>query len=186
MDMSGGGEIMTYVNGAIALVALCLSIRNRKTQKAMYRLTRSTHWSSTNDFHVISAEQLDDSILVKLVFFNPGSVSAVIQSLAVYEIPRPICWLPRRFDWLRRKRLELAKWWPTTDEEEKIPRLFAERYQELMVKESRVILVRLPGMINRLTHAFELKTNHGVITTWYALDFIEKGFAFQSHRNFKY
>ncbi len=185
MEITGSGGVMTYVNAAIALVALYLSIRNRKTQIEMYRLTRSTHWSSTNDFHVISAEQLHDSVLVKLVFFNPGSVSAVIQSLAVYEIPSQVWWLPRRLDWLRRKRLELAKWWPTRDEDEKTPRLFADRYQELMVKENRVILVRFPGMINRLTHAFELKTNHGLITTWYALDFVEKGFAYQSHRNFK-
>lgn len=185
MEMVGSVGFMTYVNAVMAFVALYLSIRNRGTQIAMYRLSRSTHRSSTNDFHVISAEQLEDSVLVKLVFFNPGSVTAVIQSLAVYEIPQPVWWLPRRLDWLRQKRLEHAKWWPARDEEENTPRLFAERCQELMVKENRVILVRFPGMINRLTHAFELKTNHGSITTWYTLDFIEKGFAYESHRDFK-
>ncbi|WP_047541926.1 hypothetical protein [Pseudomonas simiae] len=185
MEMTGSAGIMTYVNAVIALVALYLSMRNRRTQIAMYRLTRSTHWSNTNDFQVISAEQLEDSVLVKLVFFNPGSVAAVIQSLAVYELPRPVWWLPRRLDWLRQKRLELVKWWPTRDEEEKTPRLLADRYLELMVKEDRVILVRFPGMINRLTHAFELKTNHGSITTWDTLDFKEKGFAYNSHRVFK-
>lgn len=185
MDLAGSGGVVTYVNAVLALVALYLSIRNRGTQIAMYQLTRSTYRSSTNDFHVISAEQLDDSVLVKLIFFNPGSVAAVIQSLSVYEIPHPVWWLPRRLDWLRRKRLDLAKWWPTRDEDEKTPRLFADRYLELMVKENRVILVRLPGMINRLTHEFELKTNHGSATTWGTLDFKEKGFAYQSHRDFK-
>ncbi|SDT17314.1 hypothetical protein SAMN05216598_4265 [Pseudomonas asplenii] len=184
LQISETSVFITYLNAAIALAALGLSISNRRTQLDSYRLTRSTHRSNTNDFHVISAEQLDDSVLVKLVFFNPGAVAAVIQSLAVYEIPRAIWWLPRRFDWLRRKRIESVKWWPTCDENEKTPRLFSDRYQQLLVKESRVILVRFAGRINRLTHAFELKTNHGEITTWHTLDFIEKSFACQSHRSF--
>ncbi|WP_273822861.1 MULTISPECIES: hypothetical protein [Pseudomonas] len=185
LQISDTATFITYLNAVIAVAALCLSISNRRTQLATYRLTRSSHWSSTNDLHVISAEQLDDSVLVKLVFFNPGAIAALIQSLAVYEIPPSVWWWPRRLDGLRRKRIEFAQWWPTCDENEKTPRLFADRYQQLLVKESRVILVRFPGRINRLVHAFELKTNHGPITTWYALDFIEKGFAFQSYRRFK-
>lgn len=184
MEMLGSGQIMTYANALMASVALYLSIRNQGTQTAMYRLTRSTHWSSTTDLHVISAEQLEGYVLVKLVFFNPGSVAALIQSLAIYEVPHPVWWLPRRFDWLRWQPLEYAKWWPTQDENEKTPRLFADKYPDLMVKDSRVILARFPGSINRRTHAFVLRTNHGVITTWYPLDFFDRGFAYHSHRNF--
>ncbi len=168
----------------ISLAALCVSVRNGRTQKATYQLTRATHLSGTNDFHVVSSEQLEDSVLVKLVYFNPGSIATVIQSLTVYELPKSVWWLPRRFDIARKSRIEKAKWWPAGDGDEKTTKLFADNFQYLIVKDGRVIFVKLPGMINRLDHAFELKTNHGSLVTIYSLDFTERGFSFDSKRHF--
>lgn len=125
---------------------------------------------------------IEDSVLVKLVHFNPGSIDTVIQSLAVYEVLQPVWWLPRRFVIARKSRVEKAKWWPAGDGDEKTTKLFADNFQYLIVNDSRVIFVKLPGMINRLYHAFELKINHGFLVTIYSLDFIDRGFSFESKR----
>lgn len=77
-----------------------------------------------------------------------------------------------------------AKWWPAGDGDEKTTKLFAGNFQYLIVKDFRVIFVNLPGMINRLDHAFELKTNHGELMTIYSLDLIDRGFSFDSKRSF--
>jgi hypothetical protein len=72
--------------------------------------------------------------------------------------------------------------WP--DAYEKTTKLFADNFQYLIVKDCRVIFVKLPGMINRLDHAFELKTNHGALMTIYSLDFLDRGLSFDSKRRF--
>lgn len=59
-------------------------------------------------------------------------------------------------DLLSPENLEKAKWWPAVDGDEKTTKLFADNFQYLIVNDSRVIFVKLPGMINRLYHAFEL------------------------------
>lgn len=168
----------------MSFAALCISVRNGLTQNASYQLTRAVHRSGTNDFHVVSSEQLEDSVLVQLVYFNPGAITTVIQSLAVYEVPKPIWWLPRKFDLARKSRIDKAKWWPAGNGDEKTAKLFAENFQYLMVNDCRVIFVKLPGIINRLDHAFELKTNHGTLLTIYSLDFIDREFSFDSERHF--
>lgn len=91
---------------------------------------------------------------------------------------------PSRSDITRKSRIEKAKWWPAGDGDEKNAKLFADNLQYLIVKDCRVIFVKLPGMINRLDHAFELKTNHGSLVTIYSLDFIDRGFSFDSKRRF--
>lgn len=50
LQISETSVFITYLNAAIALAALGLSISNRRTQLDSYRLTRSTHRSNTNDF----------------------------------------------------------------------------------------------------------------------------------------
>ncbi|KWS38260.1 hypothetical protein [Pseudomonas syringae] len=186
--MDGFLEYLTNHAPTLSLLmsfsALCISVFNGRIQKASYQLTRTTHRSGTNDLHVVSSEQLKDSVLVKLVYFNPGSIATVIQSLAVYEVPKPVWWLPRRFHIAQKSRIEKAKWWPAGDGDEKNIKLFADNFEYLIVNNSRVIFVRLPGMINRLDHAFELKTNHGSLVTTDSLDFIEREFSFDSKRRF--
>ena len=123
-------------------------------------------------------------MLVKLVYFNPSSILTVIQSLAVYEVPQTVWLLAHRFVVARKSRVEKAKWWPAGDRNEKTAKLFADNFQDLIVNDSRVIFVKLPGMINRLDHAFELKTNQGFLVTTYSLDIIDRGFSFDSKRRF--
>lgn len=60
----------------------------------------------------------------------------------------------------------------------------AYNFQYLIVNDSRIIFVKLPGMINRLDHAFEMKTNQRFLVTIYSLDFINRGFSFDSKRRF--
>ncbi|OZO04549.1 hypothetical protein B7453_10450 [Pseudomonas sp. IB20] len=179
--ISNNSSVFTIV---ISLLALYISLRNGRVQRASYQLTRSVHRTCADDFHVVSSEQLQDSVLVKLVYFNPGSISTIIQSLAVYEIPKSVWWFPRKLDFFRKSRVESAKWWPALSDDEKTTKLFADNFQYLIVKDCRVIFVTLPGMINRLDYAFELRTNHGSLVTVYALDFIERGFSFNSTRRF--
>lgn len=186
--MDGFLEYLTNHVSTLSLLmsfaALCISVRNGRIQTASYQLSQATHRSGTNDLHVVSSEQLDNTVLVKLVYFNPGSIATVIQSLAVYEVTKPVWWLPRRFNIVRKSRIEKAKWWPVGDSEEKITKLFADNFQYLIVKDCRVIFVKLPGMVNRRNHAFELKTNHGALVTISSLDFTDRGFSIDSNRHF--
>lgn len=72
--------------------------------------------------------------------------------------------------------MEGAKWWPTKEMDQKKPRSYAEEYENLYVKEHRIILVRMPGVIDRRDYLFEVKTNHGGQCRITAIDAVASSF----------
>lgn len=149
---------------AISVCLLFLQIKNRFTQVSSYNLSRATYRSSTIVLKLVHVEQLEGSVLMKLVIFNPGSVAAVIQSCSVFEKPKSKNWFLRIFisKW---QRVERSSWWPIKDGSDNEPKYLADAYQELYVKDVRSIYVSMPGMTDRRTYMFEVRTNNGYVTT---------------------
>lgn len=144
----------------ISLYLLYINIKNRGTQVSAYRITRTLHRSSKIVLKYINAEQLDGRFLVKLVLFNPGSIASVIHSFAVFKpTQNPNCFF-RIFKPTVLKRIEDACWWPTRDENQKEARYLDDEYQNLYVENYRVILVSIPGLVDRKRYEFEIRTNN--------------------------
>lgn len=144
----------------ISLYLLCINIKNRGTQVSAYRISRALHRSSRIVLKYINTEQLDGRFLVKLVLFNPGSIASVIHSFAVFKpIRNPNCFL-RIFRPTVLKRIENAYWWPTRDENQKEAQYLDDEYSNLYVEDCRVILVSIPGLVDRARYEFEIRTNN--------------------------
>jgi hypothetical protein len=109
----------------------------------------------------VSTEQLDDNILIKLVFFNPGSIAAIIQSLTIYKEVEASSFIKRLLGFTEWKEIRSARWWPTADSSCKEPKSMADEYQNLYVEDHRDILVSIPGRIDRNVYRFAIQTNHG-------------------------
>ncbi|WP_216597429.1 hypothetical protein, partial [Pseudomonas protegens] len=153
-------------------------LKNRRTKLRSYLLSQSTYRSGMNDLKFIKSEQLNEGVLLKLVLFSPGSVATLIQSFSVYEVPEEYGRFKRLFSVLKWRRIENAKWWPTKDEDQKRPRFFADGFGDLYVKEYRVILVLIPGVIDRRSYLFRVDTNHGYMTTECSIDGIDSSFPY--------
>lgn len=67
----------------ISFATLYINLKNRKTQLNTYSLTRASHRSGNIDLKWVSSEQLENEVLIKLIFFNPGSIASIIQSLTI-------------------------------------------------------------------------------------------------------
>lgn len=143
----------------ISLYLLYINIKNRGTQISAYRINRSLLRSSQIVLQYINTEQLDGHFLVKLVLFNPGSIACVIHSFAVFKpIKNPNCFL-RVLKPTVSNAVEEVRWWPTRDESQKEPKTLDDEYQNLYVEDYRVILVSIPGWVDRDWYEFEIRTN---------------------------
>lgn len=163
-------EIQELVTLAIALVSLLISlyllyinIKNRGTQLAEYRMVRHFHRSGQTVVQYINAEQLEGRFLVKLVLFSPGSVASVIHSVAVFKLVGNSNRLLRLFKPTVHKRIEDARWWPTLDENQKEPRYRDDNYGDLYVRDYRVILISVPGLVGEERYAFDVRTNNDYV-----------------------
>jgi hypothetical protein len=144
----------------ISLYLLYINIKNREIQVSAYRIARTLHRSSRLVLKYINTEQLDGRFLVKLVLFNPGSIASIIHSFAVFKPAKnPNCFF-RIFKPIVLKRIEDSYWWPTQDENQKEARYLDDEYQNLYVEDYRVILVSIPGLVDRSLYEFEVRTNN--------------------------
>lgn len=144
----------------ISLYLLYINIKNRGTQVSAYRINRALHRSSRIVLKYINTEQLDGRFLIKLVLFNPGSIASVIHSFAVFKpVKNPNCFF-RMFKPTVLRRIEDAHWWPTRDENQNEARYLDDDYQHLYVEDYRVILVTIPGLVDRERYEFEIRTNN--------------------------
>jgi hypothetical protein len=165
----------------ISLYLLYINIKNRRTQVSAYRITRALHRSSKIVLKYINAEQLDGRFLVKLVLFNPGSIATVIHSFAVFKPTKNPNWFFRIFKPSVLRRIEDAYWWPTQDEDQKEARFLDDEYQNLYVKDYRVILVSIPGLIDRERYEFEIRTNNDYQIQQTHIDGIQGTHRFSHH-----
>lgn len=149
---------------AISVWLLFLQIKNRFTQVSSYKLSRAAYRSGTIVLKLVHVVQLEDSVLMKLVIFNPGSVAAVIQSCSVFERPKNKNWFWRVFT-SKWQRVEKSLWWPIQEDSDNEPKYLADAYQQLYVKDVRSIYVSMPGMTDRRRYLFEVRTNNGYVTT---------------------
>lgn len=163
-------DIISVSGFLISIFLLFIHIKNRKTQLRSYWLTRATHRSSFCELNYICSEQLSDSIILRLVFFNPGPIAAVIKSFSVYRESTPKNVLLKFLGISIWADLPNLRWWPTADPDKTDIKHVADEYQNLYVDDQRVIMVSIPGYIDRSRYKFEIKTNHGVQTLECAID----------------
>jgi hypothetical protein len=161
---------MSSLSLIISLGILIVHLKNRNIQFNAYAINRHTHRSSSIDLVFVSGEQLDDSVLLKLVLFNPDSVAAIIKSFTLYKEVKSTSFFGRLFGSTEWKEITLARWWPTVDSSSKTPRSFADEYQNLYVEDCRDILVSMPGMIDRNHYRFVIETNLGGYQTISTID----------------
>ena len=165
MDHDAIRDLISVLGFVISLFLLFVHVKNRRTQLSSYQLARATYRSSSINLHYIGSEQVDDYVLLKLVLFNPGSVAAIIQSFAVFEVSPTRNSLRRLFWSTEWGRVENARWWPTKNPDQKTFRYLADEYENLYVEDFRTILVSMPGVIDRREYLFEVRSNHGSQTT---------------------
>ena len=170
MDHEFVRDTVLGVNTLLAVFLFFVHMKNRRTQLATYHLTRSTHRSGINDLLFVDSEQVGNSVICKLVFFNPGSVAAIIQSFSVYEIPHSYGWLRRNIERCKWRRIRFAKWWPTNNPEQKQVRYLPDEYSNLYVADYKVVMVSFSGVIDRRRYLFRIDTNHGYVTTEVEID----------------
>jgi hypothetical protein len=144
----------------ISLYLLYINIKNRETQVSAYRITRTLHRSSKIVLKYINTEQLDERFLVKLVLFSPGPIASIIHSSAVFKPTQNPNGFFRIFKPTVLKRIEGSYWWPTQNENQKEPRYLDDEYQNLYVEDYRVILMSIPGLVDRARYEFEIRTNN--------------------------
>lgn len=170
MDNDFFRDAILGVNTLLACFLFFVHLKNRRTQVATFNLTRSTHRSGINDLVYIGSEQVGDNVLCRFVFFNPGSVAAIIQSFSAFETPQSYGWIRKSFERFKWRRIKFATWWPTSCPEEKEERFFSDEYMSLYVADYRVIMVLLPGLIDRRRYLFRIDSNHGYVTTEVGID----------------
>lgn len=181
-------ETQQFITLAIAIIGLLISlyvlyinIKNRVTQVSAYRVTRALHRNSNIVLQYINAEQLDGHFLVKLVLFNPGSIASVIHSFAVFKSTRNPNRLFRIFKPNVLNPIDNSYWWPTREENQKEPRYLDDDYQNLYVEDYRVILVSIPGLVDREQYEFEIRTNNGHLIHKTRIDGIKGTHRFSHH-----
>lgn len=143
----------------ISLYLLYIHIKNRETQLSEYRINRAFYRTSKIVLLYINVEQLDGRFLVKLILFNPSSIASIIHSFAVFKPAKNPNRFFRIFKPTISKFIEDAYWWPTSDEDQKEPQYLDDEYKNLYVENYRVILVSIPGVVDRARYEFEIRTN---------------------------
>lgn len=168
--------LMSSLSLVISLALLFIHLKNRKTQLNSYILSRSAFRSSSINLKYVSSEQLDDSILIKLVLFNPGSIATIIQSLTVYKEVESRFFIGRLLGFTEWREVREARWWPTTDSSCKTPKSMADEYKNLYVEDYRDILVSIPGLIDRNVYQFVIESNHGGLEHFSTIDSVTSYF----------
>lgn len=152
--------VIAVISLLISLYLLYINVKNRGTQVSTYRINRALHRSSRSVLQYINTEQLDGRFLVKLVLFNPGSTASIIHSFAVFKPIKNPNRLFRIFKPTVLQCIDDARWWPTRDENQKDPQYRDDEYKNLYVEDYRVILVSIPGWVDRERYEFEIRTNN--------------------------
>jgi hypothetical protein len=154
-------NVISILSLLIAIVALVLNYKNRQTTVKGYLLSRHAIRSSQFDLLFVSSTQLDDSVLIKLAVFNPGSIAILIKSMTVFRKQKRQNSVLAFFfpeEWVE---LENVRWWPSDNDECKKVKTVADAYKLLYVQDQRDINVLIPGFIDRNTYQFHIATNHG-------------------------
>lgn len=188
MDNLGDTQIWTIAISLLSLLisfaTLYINLKNRETQLNTYFLTRASHRSGNIDLKWVSSEQLENEVLIKLIFFNPGSIASIIQSLTIWrEIPsdwRILRWLGQT-EW---EEVRSARWWPAADPSCKKLKNFADEYKSLYVSDYRELLILIPGYIDRNLYKFLIKTNNGQCSQKCTIDAIKSHFPHTSEQWF--
>jgi len=161
MDENSIRDIISLLGLGISLFLLAIHIKNRQTQLHSYQLARAVYRNSEIELRYLNSERLEDEVLLKFAFFNPGSIAAIIQSFAIFEQVKtnnPFLRFFRPREW---RRIENACWWPTENADQKSQKFLADEYANLYVKDQRILLAKIPGPRDGRPYRFEIRTSLG-------------------------
>ncbi len=169
-------ELISLANLFISLSLLFIHLRNIKTQRRSYILTRAAHRNSGVILKYVSSEQQEKSTLIRLILFNPGSIAFVIQSLSAHKQTDSKYSFLRYLGIMRWQEIKEARWWPTSHPSCKDIKCFSDEYKSLYVKEHRDILISLPGYIDRNQYRFSIETSQGGLWIQTTIDYSKTNF----------
>lgn len=184
MDASEISMVISIISLMISLAVLFIHYKNRKTTLHSYWINRNVHRYSASEMTIVRTIQQENSYFAHLVYFNPGSVASILQSLTVYrQVKYKLPFLPFFLkDW---EEITEAKWWPTESPDDFNVKFIADEYTNLYVEDYRDILVVLPGRINRGVHRFHIKTNQGGFYLHSTPGLGNENFAHSSNRTYR-
>lgn len=153
--------IFSSISLIVSLILLYVQIKNQKVQKLSYYLNRDVYLNSNAEIKLVSSQQVDDKISIKLVIYNLDSKPVLIQSLSVYKKEYVNNFIKRLFNLEEYKVVKDSYWWPNYDTDSVTPKYFSEEYENIYVKDLMDIQVVFPGHIDDSVYQFVLNTNKG-------------------------
>jgi hypothetical protein len=170
--------VLDYLSkNALAIISLIISsyilLTNKKILSKSYRLSRDGARSEEVELIFVESRQQEESVVLKLVLFNPGNVAAIIHSLTVYESVSYPMKLLRYLGLHKWREIEDARWWPSHNETFEGQKTVKDEYASLYVKDYRDIFVIFPGYRSRNEYKFFVQTNHGSTERITTIDAIE-------------
>jgi len=175
-------DIISFSSFIISMFLLVIHIKNRCIQLQSFWISKDLYRSGFIDLIHVSSKQLNDRVILKLVVFNPGSVSAVIKSFSVFREDYSRNFLLRFFGKKEWTEVHGARWWPTNNADDHSIKYLADEYRNLYIEEQRDILVSLPGLIDRNRYSFEIQTNLGWCRHETTIDGIATYFSHSFHQ----
>lgn len=160
MDAPTISIAISTISLLISFAVLLVHFKNRRTALYSYWINRNIHRYSASEMTIVRTIQKEDSYIAHLIYFNPGSVASVLQSITVYrQVKYKFPFLPFFInDW---EKITAAKWWPTENPDDHDVKYVADEYSNLYVEDYKDILVTLPSRVNLDVHRFYIKTNQG-------------------------
>lgn len=175
---------ISVVSLLVSIAVLHIHLKNRRTNLHTYWINRNVQRYSAPEINVVRTVQERDFYIIHIIYFNPGSIASILQSLTIYkQVDYKFPLIPIVFnDW---DEVTESKWWPTESPNDFKRKYMADEYANLYVENYKDILVMFPGNIDRALHRFYIKTNQG----GYRMDIVpgigDSSFAYSSSRAYR-
>jgi len=156
--------IISVISLIISLLSLKIHVKTQKIQKLSYYLNRDEQFGSNVVVKLVSTQQVDDKVSIKLVIYNLDSKPVLIQSLSVYKKEKSQSLFKRLLNIEDYVNIPSSYWWPKYKSESVETKSFSDEYENILIKDLMDFQVVFPGQIDDVVYHFVLKTNKGCVT----------------------
>lgn len=148
----------------ISIVTLIIHIKNRTTNLRSFSITKETHKRASFDLIYVESKVTDNFHFAKLIVFNPSSTSLLLNCVKLYRKEKITNKIYNLLGYYSKWEQTDIKWWPSDNSEFTKEKFLHEEYDNLLVKDSKNIFVKIPGEMDRNYHKFEVITSFGQMT----------------------